>query len=184
MPCTVTGCHGLSSVVLWVYTALLQTVTDIVLSESEHKTANRVIERVDEIPFPDELFANVGIWKIRFLKRRLFAARLYSGLVHLSLCSMSDVFTSRSEALRYYALGRLAEQWKLDYLRQLEDLLPAHFFPGQSPLTHVAMWVLKTKKISPAVLYLASALDKIYETFHSEDTACLRSDIDRPNLPG
>lgn len=149
-------------------------------TESNRKIGCHIVERVAVIQDADELYSNVGIWKIRVLKRRLFFARLFTALVHLSLRSMSDAFGSRSAAIRIQALENeaLREDWKRKYLGELENLSPGCFSPGQSPLTHIAMWALNTKKISRGVLYLAKRLDAIDQIFRSEDAAYLRREMD------
>jgi len=169
---------NLAPVVLRLYTRLSRTLIEVIFSESDQNIVKRVIERADEIPFTEELFANVGIWGIRFVKRRRFATRLYLSLIHLSLHSMSEVFIERSQALRDCASSHFTEQWQRDYLTQLADLSPGYFFRGQSPLTSLAIWTLNTRHISNGVLYLASGLDKIYEAFRTGDTACLRREND------
>ena len=152
-------------------------------SNSDRNIADRVLGRA-AIPLNEDLYIGVRIWRIRFLKRGLFRARLYTVLIYLSLRSMSDVFGSRSAAIKACAMEQDAvrESWKREYLVQLENLSPGYFFEGQSPLTYIAMWALKTTKISSSVLYLANRLDAIYQMFHSDDTTYLKSEKDEADF--
>ena len=120
-----------------------------------------------QIPLTEDLYRGVFLPKIRFLKRRRFTSRLRGVLLHLSVESLGRALPERAELLRELVRQQSGfHQYMLDKLARLES---NDFGPLNPRVAGVAAWALGTSKITLALAYLVSCLEKLSAGFDAED---------------